>query len=309
FPPAFGLDRLYFRFQLSEGITLNEVLGYEEELNTTLTATDIYQAENPQTYSGFILIPSSLLADMKTCLQRCHDKKQIYLFELARVNQIQISRSITLYQMGEGWRNLTSREKSTIKQVLKTSRLPRGYELPRYYVTPSFNTEWNYKEDDRYSTPAGYIDLYCKMRSSFSFTDLPTRLHSQQSKEIFSKKEQQLLTYLYHKKVFHIHFDPIRLGSDFSLDMYWVQLPPNVKPNNLQILLSYLPVVNVYNTETTNFMMVVLTPDLIQWFNQDLEWSIQSVRHKYRGKALRRNWYDNEATEWRIPRLIEGFEN
>jgi hypothetical protein len=211
--------------------------------------------------------------------------------------------------MGEGWRNLTSREKSTIKQVLKTSRLPRGYELPRYYVTPSFNTEWNYKEDDRYSTPAGYIDLYCKMRSSFSFTDLPTRLHSQQSKEIFSKKEQQLLTYLYHKKVFHIHFDPIRLGSDFSLDMYWVQLPPNVKPNNLQILLSYLPVVNVYNTETTNFMMVVLTPDLIQWFNQDLEWSIQSVRHKYRGKALRRNWYDNEATEWRIPRLIEGFEN
>ena len=216
---------------------------------------------------------------------------------------------MTLYQIGEGWRDLTLREKRIIKRGLNTSRLPRGYELPTYYVTPVFSTEWNYKDDDRYSSPAGYIDLYCKMRPSFSFTDLPTSLYSQQSKKNFTKKEQKLLTYLYHKKVLHVNFDPIRLGSDFSLDMYWVQLPPDVKLTNLQILLSYLPVVNVYNAETTNFMMAVLTPDLVQWFNQDLEWSTQSVRHEYRGKALRKNWYDTEATEWRTPHLLEGFEN
>ena len=306
YPPAFGLEQLYFYFQLSEETTLEEILGHKNELNTTLRGTDIYLAGIPQTYLGFILIPSSLIEKMKAHLQRCEEKKKIILYDLAKVSQIQISRSLTLYEIDKGWWNLTSRERAQVRQQLQTSR---QFEFPAFFITPTFNTRWNYKQDNKYSSPVGYIGLYCKIKPPFSFIDLPSRLYSQQRKQRFSKKEQQLLTYLYHKKVFQINFDPIRLGSDFSLDRYWVQLPQDLEFNDLKILLSYLPVVNVFNTETTNFLIPILTPDLTQWLVQDLEWSVQSIRTKYRGRPAERNWYNFQATEWRTPQLLEVYNH
>ena len=302
FPPAFGLERLYFYFQLSEETTLEEVLGHKNELNTTLRGTDIYLAGSTQKYLGFILIPSRIIENMKAYLQRWSENKGIILFDLAIVNQIQISRSMILYEIGKGWRSLTSRERAQVRQQLQKSRRS---EYPAFFLTPAFNTKWNYLQDAKYSSPAGYIDLYCKIKPPFSFQELPLSLYSQQNRPRFSNKEQQLLSYLYHKNVLQINFDPIRLRSDFSLDSYWIQIPQNVEFTDLQILLSYLPVTNIYNTETTNYLMTVLTPDLVQWLVQDLEWSVQSIRTEYRGKTPERNWYDLQALEWRKPHLLE----
>jgi hypothetical protein len=306
YPPALGLERLYFHVQLNKTPSTSQILGYLDSSNMTLRGSNIYRIGDSQTYWGFLLIPSRNLKAMKDYLKHCEVEGQLILLDLARVDEIQISQSMILYQEEKGWRDLTLQEQRGIGRQLRNERHPENREeLPSGLISPPFDKEWYFNQNNKQA--AKVIDLYCKGVPSFSFSELASRLYSKQSSFRFSKEELQLIAYLFHKKVLQCDFNPTRLISDFSLDRYSIQIPQNMKLENLEILLSYLPRARVFTTETGIQMWTVLTPSLVNWLVHDLEWPVQPIYTQYWGQTPERSWFDYQSCQWNTPHLLTNY--
>ncbi|UCG00644.1 MAG: hypothetical protein JSW11_13620 [Candidatus Heimdallarchaeota archaeon] len=303
YPPTIGLERLYFYFKLRKTLSISQILGYRDSKNMSLRGSNIYRIGNSQTYWGFLLIPSRDLEAMKNYLKHSEEEGRMILLDLARVVEIQISQSMTLYQEEKGWRDLTLREQRRINRQLRDGIPPENHdETPTFLISPPFDRDWHFNRN--YKQIAKIIDLYCKAVPSFSFSELASRLYAKQSNFRFSKEELQLIAYLYHKKVLQCDFNPIRLISDFSLDRFSVQIPKTMKLKHLEILLSYLPRARVFTTETGIQMWTVLTPDLVHLLVQDLEWTVQPINTQYYGISPEKSWFDFQACEWKTPQIL-----
>ena len=306
YPPAFGLERLYFYFQLNKTSSIPQLLGYQDLKNMSLNGSNIYRIGESQTYWGFLLIPSRDLEAMKDYLKHCEEEGQITLFDLARVSEIQISQSLELYQEEKGWRKLTGQEQRRISYQLRND--PENHDAaPSFLISPPFDKNWHCKPDKKHETKM--IDLYCKAVPSFSFSELASRLYSKQSSFRLSREELQLLAYLYHKKVVQCDFNPTQLISDFSLDRFSIEIPQDVTLEHLKILLSYLPRARVFTTETGIQMWTVLTQNLVKWLDQELEWAVRPIQTQYWGQTPEKRWFDYELCEWNTPHLLNEYKN
>lgn len=300
YPSVFDLDRLYFYFQLSDSSSLSEILGLTDPINTTLGASTVYREKNFNNYLGILLLPKEMMKSMTIYLKQCGKHRKIKLYEVRKVIDIQISQSIKLYEAGKGWRALSKAEKRGI--IGKSQK-----QTEKYVISPHFYTDWHFQEDREHGTPSQFVDLYCKaIKIAFGFDDLLSKDPSKKKNFRFSKSEQDLLSYLYDRKVIQFNFNPIRLMRDFSLDEFWIKPPKDISQNYFLNVISYLPYSFIISTKKNTFIWTRLTPEFVEWLSIDLGWSVISVIEQYAGKT-KKEWFSHKTHEWISPRLLEDI--
>jgi hypothetical protein len=307
YPAAFGLELVYFNFQVSEPKTLFDIIDFNDPANSTLGATTVYRIGKFNTFCGIIYLPSGTSKLMKTYLKQCEHQGLIMLQEFIRIVDAQKSNSLALYESEKGWRDLNPKEKQKLGRQIK-NQINLNEHLPSstFFLSPPFYTNWHFQKNKECCSPTQLIALYCKFHPSFSYTDMNSSMKFQNKYLLFLELDQEILTSLYHKKVVQISLNPIRLFKDFSLNSFWIEVPQNVKMKTLMVLLSILPTATIYTTETDSFQIwTVLTPKIYQWISRGLEWKVHSVRYSYWGKNLDITWFDPKSLEWKVPSLLK----
>ncbi|MHA2246624.1 MAG: hypothetical protein ACXADY_16905 [Candidatus Hodarchaeales archaeon] len=298
------LGRLYFHLQLSDSNQLPEILGYKETGNTTLTASTVYRERNFNNYLGILLLPIEMMRPMEIHLKRCEEKRKIKLHEVSKIIDIQMSRSLKLYEAGKGWRTLGSKEKRKLNQNPKTVNNTNKKNSTTQFVSPRFYTDWHFQQDGEHNTPSQFIDLYCKAVPAFSFDDLQYSDPSKKKHSRFSKPEQDMLSYLYKEEVIQIDFNPIRLMSDFSLNEFWIEIPSNVQQDHLMMIISYLPDCHIISTKINTYLWTRLTPEFVKCFINDLGWKVTPVINIYPGEKTKEDWFDHDSNKWKPINLL-----
>ncbi|MHA2246619.1 MAG: hypothetical protein ACXADY_16880 [Candidatus Hodarchaeales archaeon] len=302
---AFGLDWLHFHFQLSESEKISEILGFKNDDNTTLNSSVIYRELSFNNYLGILFLPIKMLKPMELYLKKCENQRKIKIVDASRILDIQVSRSLTLYEKGKGWRCINSKERKNLTQNLKNKEEINQNSHKLFYISPRFYTFWNYKQDKEHDNTSRFIKLYCKMLPHFNFNDLKSKDPSERKSFRFSEEDLKLLSYLHNEQsVIQIDFDPIRLMRDFSLNEFWIGPIVDIPENNLLDFVGYLPDSHMITTKTNTYIWTRLTSEIVQWLRNDLEWSVTPIIEQYSGKLMQYNWFDQKSNEWIPPKLL-----
>jgi hypothetical protein len=306
YPPAFGLERLYFHFQLNESVSLPEILDFQNPTNITLGASYVYRIDEFHNYLGIIWVPTQALKPMQDYLKQKEKQGLLILNGLDRVIDTQVSWSLLLYEPGKRWRSLNTSEYRRLKHQLKPSTIiKKKSEPPQFFLGKPFNTNWHFKRDNGDWKQDQYINICCKISSPIRFNNLPLVGHSQKNNNLFSKTELQLLTKLHRIQVLQVSFDPLRLSRDFSLDQYWIQVPITIPFEKLQFLLSYLPTSNIFSTEDYFYIWTMLTSEIFRFLVYDIGWNVYRITPLYWEKPFDTKWFDFQSKEWKIPNELK----
>ncbi len=307
YPSAFGLDRLYFHFQLNETAKISEILGFKDPANTTLNSSVIYRELDFNNYLGILFLPTKMLKPMEIYLNQCEDQRRIKLVDVTKVLDIQISKSLSLYKAGKGWRDINSKERRKLTQNLKNKKKINQNSHKPFIVSPRFYSLWNYRQDEEHGTPNRFIELYCNSMPLFTFDDLQSRDPVRRNNFRVSEDDLELLSYLHKEQsVVQIDFDPIRLMRDYSLNEFWLG-PIDIQEDWLMNLISYLPDSYIISTETKTFIWTRSTPEIIQWLKNDLKWPVNPISEQYGGELTQYSWFDPEVQEWIPPKLLSNI--
>lgn len=302
YPPAFGLEYQYFQFKLSKSATLREIIDLQDPANTVLNLSYIFRVRNyPDAYIGLLVIPAKMTDRLQSYLKRFENQGKLISHELSMIDTIRRSTSLALYQAEEGWSILNRSEQRRLTHQLRIKR-PRKkrVEVLPFYLTPSFNHNWYFQQHPQSSK---MIDLYCKIAAKFSFTDLPLSLTNEQTRFRFSKSEMNLFKELLNEQVVHIGFLCKHLWSEFSLDDYWIKLPKLPQQQTRQ-LLQWLPFSELFFTERTIHMRARLTPDLVRWIKNDLEWTVIPIIPNHYPSNIKREWFNPKILKWKSPFIL-----
>ncbi|MFX0181489.1 MAG: hypothetical protein ACFE95_00305 [Candidatus Hodarchaeota archaeon] len=310
YPPAFGLERLYFHFQLNESVSLAEILDFQNPTNVTLGASYVYRIDEFHNYLGIIWVPTQALKPMQDYLKHKEKQGLLILNGLDRIIDTQVSWSLLLYEPGKGWRSLNTSEYQRLKHRLKPSTIIKKKSEPRqFFLGKPFNKNWYFKRENGDWKPDQYINICCKISSPIRFNNLSSVGHSQKNNDLFSKTELQLLTELYRIQVLQVYFDPLRLSRDFSLDQYWIQVPITIPFEKLRFLLSYLPTTNIFFTENFFYIWTILTSEIFKFLAYDIGWNVYRITALYWEKPFDTRWFDFQSKEWKIPNELKTLGN
>jgi hypothetical protein len=303
-PPAFGLERLYFHFQLSEKTSLAEIINFQNPQNTVLCSSDVYIIKGfSNSYIGTLSVPTRYFNPLENYLQQCVIEGKIILQELKRIKMLRRSASLALYRENHGWRSLSSTKWRYLTEKLKStrSRRPRA-SLESFYVTPPFNLTWLYQH---HSHPSQIIKLYCEVPEEFSFDELPNQPTKEQRHNTLTKTDIDLLKDLIRKRVVYIGFRSDQLWYEWALDAYWVKIP-QITENQLNHLLQWLPFSELYYTHQEIQMRVRIPNDWVQRIKEDLNWVIMPIIRPHYPMNLRYNYYDDNTLQWLIPSVLQS---
>ena len=166
-------------------------------------------------------------------------------------------------------------------------------------LTSSFNQNWVYNQ---HPLPAKIIELYCKIPDEYSYSDLPLN-SGNQHRTALSRDEIGLLKQLSYNEVVSIGFVPWRLMYEYSLDLYWINLP--IIPDfMLKRFLNLVPYSDIYYTENSISLLTRLTPKVVHWIKTDLNWRVIPVTLVHYPQNLDFNWFDVEKLKWKTPLLL-----
>jgi hypothetical protein len=308
YPPSFGLERLYFHFQLNKSASLFKILDFQNPTNITLGVSNVYRIDEFHNYLGIMWLPTQAFKPMQSYLLQKEKEGLLILNGLTRINDTQVSCSLTLYEQGKGWRNLSTSEYRRLNHQLRPSTVRRkSSESPPFFLAPPFHTRWHFQKDTNEWTANQFISIFCKISNPFRFDNLPLSGHSKKYNLQFSKAELKLLTKLHNNQAIQVHFNPIRLFEDFSLDQYWIQVPVSIPFEKLKFLLSYLPNATILSAEDYVFISTILTPEFSQFLVHDIGWNVYKIIPLHWGKTFDIRWFDPQSNEWKIPYILKTF--
>ena len=301
FSPALGLDRLFFHFQLQESTSLEDIIDFHNPANTVLCVSDIFSArDSPNTYIGNSLVPIQEIEQLESHLQHCENQGKLILKELIRITTTRTSASLNHYRANSGWFELSPTKMRRLTSLLKSKhpkkRLVKNSSL---FVSPSFNGHWYY---DQHPLPTEIIKLYSKIPDEYTYQYLPLRSNAQDSTAL-SRTEIGLLKQLIYNKVVYIGFVPWRLVYEFSLDLYYIILP-KIPLFQLKRFLNLLPYSEIHYTENSIYVLTQLTPKLVRWIENDLNWTVISIILTHYRHNLEFNWYDSGKLQWKTPNIL-----
>ncbi|MFX0172985.1 MAG: hypothetical protein ACFE9L_13815 [Candidatus Hodarchaeota archaeon] len=302
YPPAFGLERLYFHFQLTENTSMNEIIDFHNSHNTVLCASYVHTVRGfPNSYIGLLNVPVQFATKLENYLQGCERQGKMVLHELTKVNQFQWTSSMALYQERKGWSNLS---RSKWHQLVQSLKLPhprkRRTRFESFFQTPPFNSNWQYR---RHTHPSRIIKFYCDIAEEFSFDELSSELINKKQTNKSAPNEFELLKELIHKGVVHCGFRSYQLEYEWALDAYWVKIP-QLTDNQLKRLLQWLPFSELYHSEHNIYLRVRLPLEFVQRIKKDLNWVIiPIIRHHYPLK-LQFEYYDPKTHQWICPAIL-----
>ncbi|MFX0181473.1 MAG: hypothetical protein ACFE95_00225 [Candidatus Hodarchaeota archaeon] len=306
FPQAIGLKQLYFHIQLDESTKLKEIIDFNDPNNGILATSQVYMTKGfHNTYTGIITVPDQVMEKIKTYLQDWERKGRVIIHELTEIIGSRISCSITRYFPEEGWRALSQSDLNDLLQKLQTKHPRKSSVSPDlYFMTNSFNPNWNYLF---HTTPSEIIKLYCKFFPRFFYKTPFLSANKRQESQYLSKAELKLLKLLFKRGVLNLAFSPNRLINEFSLDFYWIKIPP-ISSEQLTRLLPFLPYAHIIFTQSNNFMWAYLTARLAKWFNEKLDWMTIPIQLGHIRLNPEISWYDSNKNQWKPP-LILGTGN
>jgi hypothetical protein len=307
YPPAFGLERLFFQFQLNESTSLTEILDLQNPANTILGASYVYRIDEFNNYLGIMWLPTQTIKAMQDYLIQKEKQGFLILNRLAKIFNSQVSSSLILYEPRKGWRNLNASEYRRLRHQLRPSiSRRRSSEPPPFHCSPPFDTRWDYQKDSNNGTPGQFISLCSKFSKPFYFDDLPQSGQLGKDNVRFLDNEIPLLTELYNNQVIQVNFDPFRLFQDFTTDQFCIQVPATIPFEKLRFLLSYLPKANIFTTEDqTRYIWTFLTPEIIEFLVQDIELNVYKSIPLHWGRNIETLWFDPQTSEWKIPHVIK----
>ena len=304
FPPAFELSLVMFKVKISssnEGFDLNI---FKNDNNFVMGMSNVYQLlEEENMFSGFIYIPKRLL---NVLIEYFKDKQRNNLLEIdlfEPITSIQAGTSLAMYLEGTGWKNsdipanfLTSVE----RRVRYASKSQVGNISS---VTPRMKTRnFTYIDLDN---PEQAIKLYIKTYSALSFANLPIGLKGDFHNSAITQSDLALLAKFFAKKIASPTLQLRNVLSEFSLDLYWIEIPQN-SIKTIQTFLHWLPMASVISSKNSQVLITQLTPIIFNWIKKKLGWNIFSIQPIFRSKAMIDNFYNYQDLQWMTPDLLES---
>jgi hypothetical protein len=301
YSPAFGLDRVFFQFQLQESTSLKDVIDFQNPVNTVLCLSDIYNVRNSSnTYSGVFLVPTHAVEQLGTYLRTLESEDILILKAFSRIVNGTTSASLYFYRANNGWLKLSSTEMKRNTQYLK-SKNPRKSQTNLFLFLPNqFNVYWRYSQ---HPLPIKIIELYCNIPHDYPYSNLPLSSIYNQKKGPLSRTEIGLLKQLHKNQVVQISFVPWRLVYEFSLDLYEI-ITPNMPVFQLKRFLNLLPFSEVYFTENSIHIRARIPSKLADWIENDLNWTIFSIMREHNPLNLELSWFDTNKLQWKTPLIL-----
>ncbi len=302
FSPALGLDRLIFNVQLQESTSLEDIIDFQNPENTVLCVSDIYSARNlPNTYFGNLLVPTQDIEQLESHLQQRENQGELILNKLLRITTTRTSVSLNHYQANSGWFRLSPTKMRRLTSLLK-SKHPKKRQMKSYslFLSSSFNDHWFY---DQHPLSIEIIKLYSRIPDDFTYPYLPLRSNAQDSTAL-TRAEIGLLKQLICNKVVYIEFVPWRVVYEFSLDIYCILLP-KIPLFQLKRFLLLIPYSEIHYTENNICILARLTPKLVRWIENDLNWTVISIIRIHQRQNLDFNWFDLVKLQWKTPNVLK----
>ncbi|MFX0141034.1 MAG: hypothetical protein ACFFDN_45770 [Candidatus Hodarchaeota archaeon] len=292
----FGLEQLYFHLQLSESVTLLDIIDFQNKANTTLCASRIYQIRNfPRMYTGILIIPSKNIQNLIEYLQQKERQGEIFLHYISKISDSRITGSLASYEAEKGWQTLSTNKLQNLKKQLSSTTY-RGGSTPRpLFLTKPFNQSWscfNHPQTEQ------IINLYLDLPFFFSSKDLLRKAGCRNQ-----IPHLNLLKDLFEKQVVFLSFFPSRMINSFSLYKYWLNIPL-IPFKQLLRLLYYLPSAHVFFTEDNIQIWTRLDHELQQWFKNDLKWSVHQILRLRNPNPLLKAFFDKNDQTWRTPLIL-----
>ncbi|MHA2247614.1 MAG: hypothetical protein ACXADY_21880 [Candidatus Hodarchaeales archaeon] len=301
--PAFGLNCLFFQFQLNDSIQLTDIIDFQNTSNTVLVNSDVYQVRGFQnTYTGKLMLPSPLINKFQRYLQNCKHEGKLILQEFAKINDSRVSASLSLYQAEKGWRKITKSAWRRKSRSLKTTRpRKRHTKNSTLYISSPFNPNWHFRKNPN---PLQVIKVFCESLGYYSFDQLPFSSTDEQTSQRFSKFKMSFLKELYRREVVRIGFFSQRLNSEFSPDQYWI-ITPVINFEKLTRLLEWPPLTKFYFSEKNIYIWAHLPQELARWLSQDLGWTVLPIQLNHYPLPLDFSCFDSKALEWKTPFILK----
>jgi hypothetical protein len=303
--PAFGVEQLIFNFQLDNSNSLFDIIDFQDPKNTLLCTSDIYQVTGaPNVFHGTLTIPARDVNALSRYLEECNDQGKIKLYLLEKITEIKSTYSLLLYRANEGWYNLSPTKKDLLARKLKTNTpRKRKNQQTFFYCSPEFNQSWHYT---KHHHPIKLIKVYCKEDRIFSYHDLLGHKNGLIDRQ-YSKLELELLDEIIQKKTIQVGFYLDSLLYEFSLNHYLVKVP-QMTFFQLSRLLKWLPTSTIFFTKKGLYLTAFLSPDLVKWIRNSLNWPIMAINIYFARHKLDFNQMYNEKNfEWKVPRLLSEW--
>jgi hypothetical protein len=302
YSPAFGLTQVFFHIICHQNAPVETILGYTDEINTVLCASDIHEVIGAEKeYVGNLYIPNKDLTQLKTYLNQCEEKNQIQLKTCQTIVNKRRSISLENYKEGEGWINLTRKKEQELEEMFSTPNSDKILmERNLHFFTPPETPKWEYSTQDE---ARKIIQLYCRLPTEYAYPHLPLNITPLPPEINLSRQEKTLLRLFHREKVIDIGFVPWRLIDSYSLVRYLIKTPQLTKKQLIQFL-NVLPIVEVYFVNNQHLLWVVLQPPMVQWIKQTLKWPILPVQRIHHFTDLKAKWFDANTLQWMTPRIL-----
>ncbi|MFX0206968.1 MAG: hypothetical protein ACFFDT_13355 [Candidatus Hodarchaeota archaeon] len=297
--PAFGLERLAFHFELTEGRSLNDIINFLDPSATVLGLSAVYyDRNNPKTHIGTLVIPTEAISQLRTYLQQRDAEGALNLIDLTKINSIHRNVSFENYKVGTGWIQLNKTKLRRLTNHVKLKHPRKARKSPSSsFTTPDYNTNWIFRD---HPLPSQIIQLDCRFSREFSYSSLPIQPADPKNAFMLSQAEIGLLKQLLYNQVVHIGFVPYRLVFEFSLDAYWIKIP-QLSKIQLKTFLNTLLYCEYYLTDSYIMVWTRLTPQLKQWIKEDLMWEIYQIIETHLPQGLKYEWFDDNNLTWLSP--------
>lgn len=302
FTPAFGLENLFFHFQLENDASISEIIDFQDPRNLTLGTSHIYkirtQTNDNNKFLGVLLIPTHQVEKIKTLFQSFASQGKLCIHELTQIKNNQMSTSLFLYQPKKGWRDITRKELNELFQLLKTktdneASIAQTAEFP-FYITPLYNRQWNYLQHPQVNQA---ISLYCKTRE-FNYKRFPFDYENNN----YTNRDQNLLKWFYHHNVLQVSWELDRLINDFSKEYYVIKLP-TIALHQLLEFLKYVPFSQIFYTKHHIYLLTILNENLVNWI-KNLKWTVIPILIYHYPLRIDSTWFDSELHQWKSPHIL-----
>ena len=301
FSEAFGISMSMFKLIMAKDHTIDSFLDFYSPESFVFQMSNVYGSPNDSnTYFGFFYTPSSCVSQLTSFLEQGIENNHLSEFQLEPVLTTQAGSSLALYSADSGWEESLPQE---FKNAIESRRRIHSKDISVKLgsVTPQLSNRLNYKVLE---SPEQAIRVYINTNESFSFGNLPIKLGEDYHKSVFTQADLALLAKFFSKKIAGPTFTIRNILNEFSLDLYWVEIPSRWECTT-PIFLHLLPWASVLSTGRKTVLITPLTSYLLNWIKNHLSWHIVQISSVFRSKSLREEWYDFQNGKWKCPRFLK----
>lgn len=299
---SFGIEEYKFKILLTGYDTFSQLFDYNDPMNTILCRSAINIDKSSQKiYTGLLHVPDHLQREFLKYLQNLETIGNIIVHEYDKITDKKISTSYNLYEINNGWRNIkTSEWRSITNSFNNGDNSDDKLRIPSFFLSSPFNHQWNFR---KHTNAERAIKIYGNIPDTFSFNTLPFGvIHS--SSLPFTIREKAHLKELFNNRVVNVFFQTKRVHNAFSLDYYEIKFP-RIPLENLKYLLSYLPICNLYFSESYIYIQTKLTPDIASSISHNLNAEATSLITINTPQPRTTDWFDFQNLQWKSPIVLD----